>query len=297
MGRRVLLIHNPAAARSYPRRLAAARSTLEREGCAVQVAETRGPGDAVELARLGVREGVDVVAVYGGDGTMMQAVEGMIGEGVPLGLIPGGTGNLLASNLGIPWNPRRAAQTIARGCVRAIDLGRLESDGRVRYFAVASGAGYDADIMSGTTGPAKRRWGMTAYVARVIRTLGAISPAPYRLVVDGETHEVEAVTVVVANCNQIVPPWLKLGRRVAPDDGLLDVVVLNAGGLLDAASVVWQLVRQAPDSDGVRRFRAREVVVDARPARPVQLDGEPNGATPFTATILPGALHVLVPET
>ncbi len=293
--RRVLLLHNPNAARHNSRTVRTVASVLRGEGCEVDVEATPASGDASRFARQAVESGVDVVAVYGGDGTMIQAVEGFIGSDVALGLVPGGTGNLLAGNLKLPRHPRRAALTIAHGIPRRIDLGRLEFGDTVRYFAVACGAGYDAQVMAGTTGLAKRRWGMGAYAAWVVKTVGRVQPTRYRLEIDGRSVEVDAATVLVANCNEIVPPLLKLGHGVSFDDGTLDIVVLNASGLWQAASVVWQLLRRTPDSREVKRFRARQVRIEADHKLPVQLDGEAAGETPFTVSVIPGGLSVVVP--
>lgn len=292
--RRVLLIHNPVAARVRTKRLNAVIEVLRQEGCEVEVATTSAVGDAVEIARQGAAGGVDVVAIYGGDGTMIQAVEGMIDFDLPIGLIPGGTGNLLAANLGLPRNPLRAARVVATGVPREIDLGRMESAAGVRYFAVAGGAGFDAELMAGTHGSAKRKWGMAAYVVRAFHLLGTMRTTRFRLRVDGQTHEFGAVTVMVANCGSIMPPILHLGAKVVPDDGLLDVVALRAANLWQALTAVLQLIRGREDGKFVRRYRGWSVRVEADRDTAVQLDGEPNGQTPFEAVVMPRGLKVLV---
>ena len=293
--RRVLLIHNPVAARTRSRRLQQVIDTLRRGECDVQVASTGGVGDAVNLAREGAVNGVDIVAVYGGDGTMMQAVQGIINHEIPIGLIPGGTGNLLAANLGLPRNPVRAAEIVATGAPRPIDLGKFESADGVRYFAVASGAGFDAQLMAGTPSVSKRKWGMGAYVVRAFRILSSLRPTRFTLVVDDETHEVRAASVLVANCGTVFPPILHLGADIALDDGALDVVILDAASVWQVFLTLGVLLRRRVDGVRVRRFRGRKVRVEADGPVPVQLDGEPNGRTPFAATILPGRLKVIVP--
>jgi YegS/Rv2252/BmrU family lipid kinase len=293
--RRILLIRNPVAARTRERTLDAVVRVMRDAGAVVEVALTQCHGDAEQIAREAVdAERVDVVAVYGGDGTMMQAVAGIGEHAVSLGIVPGGTGNLLAGNLGLPRDPRAAARIVATGAPRRVDMGRLEIDDGVRFFAVACGAGYDADIMSRTRGEAKRRWGMAAYVGHVVRTVGEIAPTPFSVTIDGKTLELEAAMLLVANCSMIIPPLLSLGPDIRFDDGVLDVVALRAEGVLEVAGTVWGLMRQYADNDKIRRFRGRDIRVSAAPAQPVQLDGDADGQTPFAASVIPGGLSVIM---
>ena len=298
--KQVFLINNPVASGARRRRLDSIVAMLDSLSWRTTVRQTEGPGHATELAREAVESGADVVAVYGGDGTIIQAVEGIRVDAdshalsVPLGVIPGGTGNLLTANLGIPRNPEKAAKVIATGTIRTIDLGRVETAEGARLFVVGCGAGYDADLMVGTTGEAKRRWGVGAYVGYVVRTARNIRPMPFRVTIDGTAHDVDASSVMVVNCSDVLPPLLSLGPDVAVDDGSLDVVILRADGFFDVALVVWRIFRQR-ETEKVRLMRATEVRVESDTPRTVQADGDVVGQTPFTATIVPGGLRVLVP--
>lgn len=302
---RALLITNPAAARTDARAVTVVRDTLRAGGWSVDVLATMKPGDARRFAEEGRRQGFDVLVCYGGDGTAMQIAAAMAGTGIPLGLVPGGTGNLLAGNLRLPGSPAAAARVILRGWPLRIDLGAVERTGGVHYFAVACGAGFDAQLMAGTAPAAKRRWKMGAYVARALATLPQVTSAPHRVTVDGQAHEVPAVMVLVANCGELIPPFLRVGKDVAPDDGWLDVIALHADGALQSVSAVWELLRgpRGGGGGGAARIwgtRGRTVRVEVRSGapRPVQMDGEPAGDTPFEARLVPQALTVLVdPET
>jgi undecaprenyl-diphosphatase len=296
---RVLFITNPAAARTRPRAVDAVMRTLTAAGWNTELAATTGPGDARRLAAEGVAHGVDVVAVFGGDGTTMQAAASLVGTGVSLGVIPGGTGNLLAGNLRIPAAPARAAQALVSARPRRFDLGQMERADGLHYFAVACGAGYDARVMAETASAQKRRWGMGAYVATTLRLMGELRSTDHAITIDGVEYDANAAMVLVANCGEVIPPYVRLGAGIRPDDGLLDVVVLRANNFGQSLRAVWDLLRMAPDVEGLDTYvgyaRGREIRVVSDPVHPVQLDGEPGGETPFTATVVPQAITIMVP--
>jgi YegS/Rv2252/BmrU family lipid kinase len=288
---RALLITNPAAARTQPRAVEAVMRTLRSAGWSAEVLATGGPGDARRLAEYGVKDGVDVVAVFGGDGTTMQAAAALVGTDVPLGVVPGGTGNLLAGNLRIPASPERAARALIAGKPRPFDLGRMDRPGGPQYFAVACGAGYDARVMAGTLSEHKRRWGMAAYVATTLRLIGNT--------IDGVEYDAEGAMVLVANCGEVIPPFIRLRAGIRPDDGFLDVVVMRANSFGESVRAVWDLLRDAPTAEGQETYvgyaRGREIRLETDPVQPVQLDGEPGGETPFSVTVVPGAIKILIP--
>ncbi|MBA3659129.1 MAG: diacylglycerol kinase family lipid kinase [Gemmatimonadales bacterium] len=296
---RALLISNPAAARNSPAALDGVLRELHAAGWNTEPVSTTGPGDARLLAERGVRDGVEIVAVFGGDGTTMQAAAALVGTDVALGVIPGGTGNLLAGNLRVPGNPVRAARALARGSARRFDLGRVDRPGSVEYFAVACGAGYDARVMAATPAALKRRWGMAAYVATTLRLIGNIRSASHRIVIDGVRYDAHAAMVLVANCGEVIPPLIRLRPGILPDDGLLDVVVMRADNFSQSVRAVWDLLRVAPGLPGEGTWlgyaRGRQISVESDPIEPVQLDGEPGGETPFTVTVVPGAIRIVVP--
>jgi len=296
---RALVITNPAAARTAPVAVNAVLSTLRGAGWQAEALATGGPGDARVLAQYGVGEGVDVVAVFGGDGTTMQAAAALVGTEVALGVIPGGTGNLLAGNLRIPASPARAARALVRSRPKLFDLGRMERPTGDQYFAVACGAGYDARVMAGTLSEHKRRWGMAAYVATTLRLMSELRSSLHCITIDGVEYDANAALVLVANCGEVIPPFVKLGPGISPYDGMLDVIVIRADSFPQSLRAVWDLLRLTPGAGGldthVGHARGREVTVDTDPVQPVQLDGEPGGATPFTARVVPGAIRIMVP--
>lgn len=296
---RVLCITNPAAARTRPRSVDAIMRILDAAGWDADLVATTGPGDARRLAAEGVADGVEMVAVFGGDGTTMQAAAALVGTDVSLGVLPGGTGNLLAGNLRIPSSPARAARALVTASPKRFDLGRMQRLDGLHYFAVACGAGYDARVMAGTTMALKRRWGMGAYVATTLRLISEIRSTAHVITIDGAEYDANAAMVLVANCGEVIPPWVRLGAGIRPDDGLLDVIVVRANGFGQSVRAVWDMLRAAPNVEGFDTYvgyaRGHEIRVETHPVQPVQLDGEPGGETPFTATVVPGAISIMVP--
>jgi diacylglycerol kinase family enzyme len=175
----------------------------------------------------------------------------------------------------------------------------MERPAGPQYFAVACGAGYDARVMAGTLSEHKRRWGMAAYVATTLRLMSELRSTLHSITIDGVEYEANAAMVLVANCGEVIPPFVKLGPGITPDDGLLDVVVVRADNFPQSLRAVWDLLRLRPGASGpdayVGHVRGREVKVETDRPQPVQLDGEPGGTTPFTASVVPGAIRIMVP--
>jgi len=246
------------------------------------------------------KDGTDVVVAVGGDGAVLQVVQGLAETPVALGIVPMGTGNLLATNLRIPRRLEDAAQVVLGGSRRQIDLGKATVGGKERYFSVACGIGFDATVMDATTLAAKRRWGKLAYAAKAVAESGEVHDVSHRIVVDGEATTMDAGQVLIANFGR-TGLGLKTRLRIAPDDGLLDVVVISTPGPAEGLLAVWEALRQrttgASPSGRVLRARARRIEVEPETKRLVEIDGSVIGSTPVSVEVVPGALTVLGPAT
>jgi diacylglycerol kinase (ATP) len=245
-----------------------------------------------------LKAGTELVVCVGGDGMVLQVATALAGSGIPLGIVPTGTGNLLAGNLKLPHSPEDAVRTALTGQPRRIDLGRITVAGKRRSFTVACGVGFDADVMEGTDPTQKGRWGKIAYLASAIRETGNIRNAPHTITLDGVRTTTDAAQVLVANFGR-VPPGIKV-RGVRADDGILDVFVIRADGPLPALLAGWEALRQSGpgESDGGRVVRARacKIRIDTDPPRRVEVDGSVIGSTPVKISIRPSALTVMVPR-
>jgi diacylglycerol kinase (ATP) len=242
---------------------------------------------------------VDVVVAVGGDGAVLQVATALAGSKVALGIIPLGTGNLLAGNLGVPKKPADAVKTILGRRRRRIDVGRVDVGGTKRAFTVACGIGYDAEVMDATDPPQKLRWGKLAYLANAIGKADELRAVKHVITIDGTRLETEASQVFVANQGRMLP-IVEPRRRIRPDDGLLDVIVVRASGALPALVAGWDAMVQedlGKTGDGrVFRALAREVEIETEPGRLVEVDGSVIGETPVSIKVDAKALTVLVPR-
>lgn len=260
--------------------------------------ETTADDVGASMARAAVAAGADVVVAAGGDGTVRVVCAEMAGTGVPVGVVPAGTGNLLARNLGLPLGRDAALEVILRGQDRAVDLVRIKGDDlEPTRFAVMAGMGLDAAIMDGAPDSLKRRMGWSAYFVSGIRQL-RYPAVRVEISIDGRPPEHRrARTVVIGNVGSLTAgiPLLPDARI---DDGVLDVVVIAPRRVLGWVSLVWRVLTRHPRTDErLDRFTGRSVVVTAATPTPRQLDGDTVGAgTEIRADVEPGILLVRVPR-
>jgi YegS/Rv2252/BmrU family lipid kinase len=245
-----------------------------------------------------VKDKVDVVVAVGGDGAVSQVIQSLAGTRVALGIIPMGTGNLLASNLGITGDPGKAMSVLTGGGHRRIDLGRLTMGKRKSVFAVACGIGFDAEVMDATARTAKVKLGKLAYVAGAIKRQGSVKDVVHKVTIDGASEAMEATQIMIANFGSM-GPTVKAKLEVEPDDGLLDVIVIKASGPLGGLLAGWEALRQgeagASPEGHVFRTRAKKVEVSSKSRRLVETDGSVVGEAPVRVSVRPGALLVRVP--
>ena len=286
-----LLVANPAARRAR-RRLAAAIKALGANGARVDLATTERPGHAAEIVRARAAQ-YQAVFTLGGDGTAMEVVGALARTGVPIGILPGGTGNLVARALGIPIATRRAAAALLRGDMADIDLGRLASG---RCFAFSCGIGVDARMIRDTPPVWKQRLGILAYAYVALRAALRNVSFRVRATVDGETIERDATAVMVANFGAVLNDLIVLGPGIARDDGKLDLCVFSPASGWQALGVAWRLLRKDFRPHPAIAYRSgRHFRIECEPPQDAQADGELVGATPLELQVEPHAARLLLP--
>ncbi|MFY9808447.1 MAG: diacylglycerol kinase family protein [Pseudonocardiaceae bacterium] len=249
-------------------------------------------------ARAALAAGADVVLACGGDGTIRHVAHVLAGSGTPLGLLPTGTGNLLARNLAIRLgDPVRATRVALGGKNRAVDVGRVFIDdcGEEQVFLVMAGVGFDAAIMAGAPHQLKSRLGPLAYFVSGIRALRG-PRASIALAVDGRIELPRRVrTVVVGNCGKLLA-GLVLMPAARVDDGLLDVVSIGPRNIFGWLAVTARVLsRRCRGHQIVQHWQGRTVIISAEAPQLAQLDGDPVGEVRgLRMRVDPGALLVRV---
>jgi YegS/Rv2252/BmrU family lipid kinase len=260
----------------------------------VDLRQTSARGDA---ARFAAEQGsaVDAVFTLGGDGTVMEVLHTLRRSGVPVGIIPAGTGNLVARALAIPLNVDRAVRALAVGSRRIVDLGLIHGD-PPKAFAFGAGVGIDASMIERTTAFAKRRLGVLAYALAAGAAALRHDRFHVRIVTERGSAEYDASLTLVANFGSVLGAHIALGPGITPDDGLLDICVYAPRNGLDAVPMLWRLVTRDYRDDGRMYFaKAREVVIECDPPRIFQADGEIMGLSPVRISVDAGAATLLVP--
>lgn len=273
--------------------LGAAERAFASAGVAVDTISTESPGHGGELAAL-LGGSYDAVFTLGGDGTAIEVIGALAHSGPPVGILPGGTGNVVARTLGTPVNIGKAVNALLGGDEARIDLGRLSSGQR---FAIGMGVGLDATMIANAPGALKRRLGFFAYVVGALRAFVRLEKFDVRLTIDGVVHEMRASAVLIANFGAVLNDLLAFGDGIQRDDGLLNACVYSPRNAVDAVRILWRMARKDFRPDPCVFYAAGSVFqLETVPPRVGQADGELIGLGPFSISVEPLAARVLVPS-
>lgn len=252
---------------------------------------TRQAGDAQRLAAELRAAGAPVVAVCGGDGTVKEAARALAGGGTALAILPGGTGNALATELGLPLNLEAAAGLAAQApAFRPVDLGQIGE----QIFVLRASLGLETELLRGTDRTLKDHLGQLAYPLAALQRLNSVPFVDYRITVDGREVTARGVQCTIANSAQMGVSGLALAQGVSVSDGLLDVIVLSAVDVPALVAIATSNLLGQDTGVEIQHWQGRTVTVAAEPPQAVALGGEVIAQTPVTARIWPQALRVVV---
>ncbi len=289
---RIGLIYNPNSGRPRERQATVNRfaSLLREAGREVEIFPTQRPNHASELARVAVDRGCDLVVANGGDGTMNEVLQGVVGTRATLGFWPGGTANVLAAEINFPHRLPEVVQRILAGATRRVTVGKAND----RYFLLMAGIGLDAAVSAAVDPRLKKRLGKGAFALSTMRYIYDWHIEPFRVLLDGE--EVVGRFVVVGNARSYAG-----GLRVTPGASLtdpeLDICVFSSASRLDYLTFALAALRgYHKGMTGVtyRKVKRCRIESAGEAAAPVQVDGEVIGTLPVTIEAVPDAVNLLV---
>lgn len=271
-----------------------ARKAFQDAGVHVDVVVTEARGHGARVARE-LAEEYDLIFTLGGDGTAMEVVNALMGSDRSVGILAGGTGNLLARVLQIPLDVRRAVPALLHGMRVRIDLGRL-ADGRA--FAITAGTGVDAEMIAAAPLALRRRFGILTYFVTAARATLRMKPFSVRATIDGRTIEREdCIAAAIVNMGSILDGMFELGPGISHQDGQLDLCIFSAANLVDAAVLSGRMVvKDFSDTRHMLFARGQTIALETVPSRECQADGELIGPTPLVVRVEPMAAPLLVPR-
>jgi len=262
-----------------------------------QIYSTTGDELVAEVVRdalEGDHPPFDLIVAAGGDGTVSGVAAGVSRSGVPMGVLPVGTGNTLARELGVPLTVEGALELLTGDhSVRDID-GMAVGE---RIFVLNVSVGISGLTMRDTATGEKRRLGRAAYVWTGLRKLFGYQPHRFALTIDGQSRSVRASEIAVVNSGALGDPALRWSPEAELDDGRIDVLIVRARTIIDYLGLALAiLLRRHSEEPSIEHATATQrVSVDADPDLPVQADGEVIGTPPVTVTVVPGAVRVVTP--
>ena len=291
--KRVFIIYNPTAGRrrGRSRRMQEFQKRLARLGIESVAESTAGPHDAARLVRNAATGGkFDLLVVHGGDGTINESLQELVGRDLPMAIWPGGTANVLARDLGLPFCSKRLAAVIARGISRRVTVGRAGQ----RYFLLMAGIGLDASIVNRLNYGLKRRVGLLAYWFAGFNQLINWQPERFTLRVAGNDYP--ATFAAIGNA-----PGYGGGMQITPlarlDENCLDVCIFSTASRLQYLRYLVSCYSGRPTHkmSGVVYLKTSEVQAVAARSALVQVDGELMGSLPMNFEIVPDAVTLVVP--
>jgi diacylglycerol kinase (ATP) len=265
---------------------------LRGQGWRVKLHVTHAAGDAQRLARQAVEQKVNLVIVAGGDGTINEVIQALAGSETALGVIPSGTVNVWAREMGIPLNETGAREVLLHGQVRAVDLGRVNE----RYFLLMVGVGLDGDVTHEVERKPLKRLGALGYL--LVATLRGIGyPGfPVTLNIDGHIEKTHALQIIIGN-TQLYGGAMKFTWQAKCDDGKLDICLVSNRNVIRRIVTVWDFFLHRKQRHlRVRYYTCSNVEVQTQKPIAMQIDGDPADYTPAQFTIVPRALKVVVPQ-
>lgn len=252
---------------------------------------------ATDIASRAIQQGIELIIVVGGDGTIREVINAIVGSNIILGIVPNGTGNLLATSLGIPSDIEKAMDIVFEGKKQKMDVGKIND----HYFAIIAGCGFDAEIMKNINKNHKKLLGLAAYFIEGLKQYLSPKRAVFKIDIDGKKYKFKAINVLFVNSSNILGNFISIVPESSIYDGYLDVCIVSPKTFFDFIPVLWKIfMRQnthiLDKNTKIITFKAKRIEFLCRPKLMIQADGDVIGYPPGLVEVFPGALNVIVPE-
>ncbi len=294
-GSKAFIVINPVAGFINPENM---RKTCEQQfhaaGWTTSFCFTKKDESLVEEIHNAVDKGVDLVVAVGGDGTIATVAAGLVNSNVPLGIIPAGTWNAIARHLYLPASPVRAIELMTgKHTIRKLDMMSVGNTVHVMNI----GVGFSAKMNSGANRSEKRKMGILAYFRHFFKLLFGLEMPKYVLDLDGKIFRGRATEIFIANYGIAGLHLLDDSLDIHPDDGKVDVLLMQARTILDLPILIWQMfIKKEKRTPKYRQLSARKrLTISTIPVSPVQGDGDLIGNTPIKVKVLPRSIQVIAP--
>lgn len=293
MKKKIDIIVNPASGQYEPI-LSYINQVFDNSAFEWNILITKKERDATSFAQQSIKKGTDVVAVYGGDGTVMEVAQGLCGSKVPLAIIAGGTANILAKELELPIDTQAALDLIASGKYqkKAIDMGQIGK----KKFLNRINFGIAADMLKHADADSKRNLGQLAYGVSIVKSIRESQKTMFNITIDGEKVEREGVALIVTNCGNVGIPGYSLIPDISVTDGVLDVIIVPDTNIGSMLSIAGNTLMQKKPEQALEHWKGKNIVVKTDPNITVINDDEEINTKSINIKVLPKSLYVLVPK-
>jgi YegS/Rv2252/BmrU family lipid kinase len=284
------IIINPASGQDEPI-LSFINKAFQDSSINWQISVTKNEHDAEHMARELIGK-TDLIAVYGGDGTVAKIAQVLVGKHTPMAIIPGGTANVIAKELGIPQSPMQALELLkgSEARVMAVDMGTLNGEA----FIIRVNFGIMAHMVLEAARELKDKVGQLAYGITALQTMVKETPVSYEMIIDGEQVREEGVALTVTNCGSIGIGDYSFLPQISICDGYLDVLLLKQANLLSVLRLAGTTILQK-DSGVLKHYRCKHIQVRLDKTQKIVLDDAEKELQMLDIKVMPGALKILVP--
>lgn len=270
---------------------------LNDQSFSYEIVKTKCANDAFEIAKKAVENNSNLIIAVSGDGTINEIINAIADTETCLAIVPNGTGNLLATSLGIPIDINKALKLIPKNYRKKIDLGKIND----HYFSIIAGCGFDAAIMKNIKKGDKKLFGILAYFFEGFKQALIPKRAVFKMVIDSKKIKRRGLIVMFINSGNIFGNLITLVPNASMTDGFLDVCMFSPKHTGEFIPVLWKILTKENYENKLTKktalhFKAQNIELQCRPKLPVQADGDFIGYPPIKVTTCPDALEIIVPE-